>query len=224
MAAKKRIRKHDLKEDRFVTATFQLTTYVRERQNTFLAILAAVVVVAIVVAVVVSGRSRTQEEVGGLLAEANGFFQMGNYHEAINRCQSVLDQFGNTREASMAAFFLADSHFRLGEYQNAIENYHLYVDKYNSDPLLIASSLNGIAACHEQLDQFPEAGDYYLRAANDYPDLFSAPESLLNAGRCFTLSDNNEKAELAYRSIIDNYPSSRYLNDAKVALSELGGR
>ena len=47
MTAKKRIYKHDLKEDHFVTATFQFTSYVREHQNLFISILAVVVIVAI---------------------------------------------------------------------------------------------------------------------------------------------------------------------------------
>jgi TolA-binding protein len=223
MSAKKRIRKHDLKEDRFVTATFQLTTYVRERQNTFLAILAAVVVAVIIVAVVTSSRSRTQEAVGQLLGEAHTLYQMGNYQEAIQRCQSVLDQFGKTQQADMAAFLLADSYLKLGDYEKSIEFYQLYVDKYHGDQLLTASSLTGIAVCHEQLNRYAQAAEFYQRAATRYPDYFAAPEALLNAGRCYVLAGQDDKARVAYQDLIEKYPESRYLNDAKVAAAELGG-
>lgn len=223
MAAKRRIRKHELKEDRFVTATFQLTSYVREHQNTFIAVLAGVVILAIAIAVVTASRSRTQETVGRLLAETNALYQVGKYQEAIQRCQTVLDQFGGTRQAGVAAFFLGDSQFKLGEYQKAMEAFRLYVDKYHQDPMLTASSLTGIAACHEQMDQFSEAGEFYQLAATKYPDYYAAPEALLNAGRCFAQAGETEKARTAYEQLIENYPDNRHYSEAKMAAAELRG-
>ena len=215
------MRKHDLKEDRFVTATFQLTTYVRERQNTFLAILAALVVAVIIVAVVASSRTRTQQAVGQLSSEAHSLYQMGNYQEAIQRFQSVLDQYGRTQQADMAAFLLADSYFKLGDYEKSIESYQLYVDKYHRDQLLTASSLTGIAVCHEQLNRYAQAGDFYQQAARGYPNLFLAPESLLNAGRCYVLAGQDNDAIAAFQDLIEKYPKSRYVDDARVAMIEL---
>ncbi len=221
MAAKKRIRKHDLKEDHFVTATFQLTSYIRERQNTFLAILGGVVVVAILVMVVSSSRSRTQEEVTRLLGTANIHYQTGNLQEAIQQYQTILDQYGRSQGAAMAAFFLAESYFRQGEYEQALDAYRTYVDRYHHDELMTATSLTGIAACYEDMGQFADAGDSYSRAVLEYPEFFAAPDALLNAGRCFTTSGDVEKAIQAYQKLIDHYPHSPHAKDATMYLSEL---
>lgn len=222
MAAKKRIRKHDLKEDRFVTATFQFTSFVRERQNTFLTVLAGLVILIIVTAVYTSSRSRTQETAARIMGEVNILYQEANYQGAVQQCQIMLDQYGKTREAGKATIFLADSYLKLGEYQKALETYQLYIDKYHQDEVLTASSFTGIAACHEQLGQFLQAAEFYWKAAEKFPDFFGAPEALMNSGRCFAAAGEINKAKGAYTKLIDNYPESRYFNDAKMAAAEIG--
>lgn len=220
MVAKRRVRKHDLKEDRFVTTAFRVTSLVREKQSTFLTVLAALVVLIIVIVLITSGRSRTHEEAARLLGEANMLYQMANYRETIQQCQMVLDQHGKTREAGLAAFFLADSHYRLGDYQQALEAFHLYVDKYHHDPLLMASSLTGLAACYEQLGQFADAAEFYMRSAEEYPDYYAAPEALMNAGRCFLTAGDFDAAIDAY-SLLKKFPDVPYFNQAKMMVAEV---
>jgi len=85
----------------------------------------------------------------------------------------------------------------------------------------MASSLTGIAACHEQLGQFAEAGEFYLKAAVKFPEFFSAPEALMNAGRCFAATGAVEKAKAAYYKLIEEFPESRYFDEAKMSAAEL---
>ena len=224
MVAKKRMRKHDLKEDRFVTTTFRVTSFVRENQNTFLSILAALVVLVIVIVVVTSSRSRSHEGAARLMGQANMLYQAGHYHEAIQQCQSVLDQHGNTQEAGQAAFFLADSYLKLGDYQNALESFTLYVDKYHQDRFLMALSLTAIAACYEQLGHFANAGDFYMKSAREYPEFFGTPESLMNAGRCFSNAGDLDAAIDSYTHVVEDFSKSRYADDSKMLIAELKTR
>jgi len=221
MVAKRRIRKHDLKEDRFVTTTFRLTSVVRENQNTFLTILAALVVLVIVIVVVTSSRSRSHEGAARLLGQANMLYQAGHFHEAIQQCQSVLDQHGNTQEAGQAAFFLADSYLKLGDYQNALDAFTLYVNRYHQDRLLMASSLTAIASCYEQLGQFSSAGEFYMKSAREYPEFFGTPESLMNAGRCFAHAGDLDAAIDSYTRVVEDFSESSYFTDAKMLIAEL---
>jgi TolA-binding protein len=221
MAAKKRIRKHDLKEDHFVTATFQLTTFVREHQNTFLAIAAGIVVVAIIIAVVSSSRSRTQETASRLLGEVEMMFQQGAFAQLIDRSQMLIDQYSGTQQAGTAVFLVAESHLKLGQYDQAIESYQLYIDKHHRDETMTASSYTGIASCHEELGRFEQAGEYYLQCAQKYPQYYGTPEALMNAGRSFATSGDLVKAKEAYQTLLDRYPDNRFFQPATMALSEL---
>lgn len=223
MAAKKRIRKHDLKEDRFVTTTFQLTSFVREHQNSFLTALAALVVLVIVVLVYNSSRSRTQETAMRLAGEANIAYQRANFGEAMQRYQALIDQHGGTQEASMATFFLGDIYLKMDDYQKAIESFQIYIDKNRRDELMTTSALTGIAACYEQLDQYAQAGEFYMKSVEEFPDFFAAPEALMNAGRSYSSAGEVDRAKEAYQKLIDNYPESRYHDEAKMAAAEMTG-
>jgi tetratricopeptide (TPR) repeat protein len=222
MAAKKRIYKHDLKEDHFVTATFQLTSYIREHQNIFIGILAGVVIVAIIIAVSMSSRGRSEEQASRILGEATIFYQQGNWDGTIERCQTLIDQHGGSKHAANAVVFLADGHLKLEHYEDAINAYQLYLDKYNDDDFLVASSLTGIATCYEQLEQFSQAGDYYLQAAEDVPNFYGAAEALMNSARCYATAGEIDKAKASYEKVIADYEQTRYINLAKMALAELG--
>jgi TolA-binding protein len=221
MAAKKRIRKHDLKEDHFVTATFQLTTYIRERQNLFLAVAAVIVVVAIIIAVVTSSRSRTQQTAARILGEIEMMYQQGALNEVVERSQVLIDQYGGTSQAGTAVFYLADSHMKMGQFHEAIDGYQLYIDKHHRDETMTASSYTGMAVCYEFLDEFYQAGEHYFQAAQKFPRYYGSPEALLNAGRCFTTSGEFSKAKGSYQKLIDEYPESRLVSDATMALAEL---
>ncbi len=222
MAAKKRIRKHDLKEDHFVTAAFQLSSYVREHKNIFFIAIAGLVVLVIALTMFTSSRSHKQESAARIVGEVSILYQQGDYQATIQQCQALLDQFSNTQQASIAVILLADSYFKLGQYQDAISAFNTYVEKYHSDKLFEACSLTGIAACYEYLNQFTDAGEFYMRAAKEFPEFYGAPESLLNAGRCFYAAGDNDRAREAYSSLTSNYPDSRYSKDAIVATEELG--
>jgi tetratricopeptide (TPR) repeat protein len=222
MVAKKRIRKHDLKEDHFVTAAFQLSSYVREHKNIFFIAIAGLVVLVIALTMFTSSRSHKQESAARIVGEVSILYQQGDYQATIQQCQALLDQFSNTKQASIAVILLADSHFKMGQYQDAISAYNIYIEKYHRDKLFEASSLTGIAACHEYLDQFADAGEFYMRAAEEFPEFYGAPESLLNAGRCFFAAGDNDRAREAYSNLTSSYPDSRYAKDAIVASAELG--
>jgi TolA-binding protein len=221
MSPKKRMRKHDLKEDHFVTATLQFTTYIREHQNIFLTAAAGIVVVAILVTVISSSHKHSQETADRLLGEAEILYGQGSLAQTVDQCDMILEQYGSSAEAGMAAFYKADSQLKLQRYQEAIESFQLYIDKYHRDKTLAAASYTGIAACHEQLEEFAPAGDNYLSAAEKYPGYYGAAEALLGAGRCYAAAGEKEKAREAYQLLIDSYAQSRQASVAKMALATL---
>jgi len=216
-----RISKHDLKEDHFVTGTLQFTTWIREHQNTVLAGVAIVVVVVILATVISTSRSRSQETASRLLGQVELLYSQRQYDQAIMQAQMLTDQYGGSQQAGRAVFYMAESHVQLGHYEEAIESYRIYVEDYHADATLTAASYTGMAACHEQLEEFSQAGEWYLKTARETPQYYGVPEALMNAGRCFSLAGLNEMAMESYRLLIDDYPQSRFLPEARMELATL---
>ena len=216
-----RIRKHDLKEDHFVTGTLQFTTWVREHQNTVLAGVAVVVVVAILATVISTSRSRSRETAVRLLGQVELLYSRGQLEQAIQQAQMLTDQYSGSREAGRAVFYMADSRIKLERYDEAVISYQTYIEDYHADKTLTAASYTGMATCYEQMEDFSQAGQWYLRTAKEIPEYYGAPEALMNAGRCFTLTGESEMAMEAYRLLIEKYPESRLLPEAKMELATL---
>jgi tetratricopeptide (TPR) repeat protein len=216
-----RISKHDLKEDHFVTGTLRITTWVREHQNTVLAGVAVVVVIAILATVISTSRRRSQETAAQMLGQVELLYSQGQLEQAIEQAQMLTDQFGGSQAAGRAVFYMADSRAKLERYDEAVVAYQTYIDEYHADKTLTAASYTGLAACYEQLEEFSQAGGWYLRTAEETPRYYGVPEALMNAGRCFSLSGEKEMAVEAYRTLIEKYPESRLLSEAKMELATL---
>jgi len=221
MAKKRRISKHDLKEDHFVTGTLQFTTWVREHQNMVLAGVAVAAVIAILATVISTSRNRSRETAARLLGQVELLYNQGQFEQVIEQAQMLTDQYGGSQEAGRAVFYMADSRIKLERYDEAVVSYQTYIEDYHADKTLTAASYTGLAACYEQMEDFSQAGQWYLRTAQEMPDFYGAPEALMNAGRCFSLSGENQMAVEAYRLLIDKYPESRLLPEAKMELATL---
>jgi tetratricopeptide (TPR) repeat protein len=221
MMAKKRIRKHDLKEDQFVTTTLRFTTWVREHQNTVLAGAAIIVVIVILAAVISTSRSRAQQTAARLLGEVEILYGQGRFEQVIEQAQMLLDQYGGRQEAGRAIFYMAESNMRLERYEEAIVAYEIYIKEYHRDKTLTAASHTGIAACYEYLEDFSQAGQWYYQTTQKMPDYYGTQEALMNAGRCYTKAGQIDMAKESYQTLIDNYPESRFLSQAKMELAAL---
>jgi len=221
MAKKRRISKHDLKEDHFVTGTLQFTAWVREHQNTVLAGVAIVVVVAILATVISTSRGRSREASDSLLGQVEMLYMQGQYDRAIEQAQMLVDQYGGTQEAGLAVFYMADSRMKLERYDEALVAYQMYIKDHHRDETVTAASYTGSAACYEQLEDFSQAGQWYFQTAQKAPHYYGSPEALMNAGRCFTRAGEIERAKESYRLLIENYPESRLLSEAQMELATL---
>jgi tetratricopeptide (TPR) repeat protein len=221
MAKKRRIRKHELKEDQFVTTTLRFTTWAREHQNTVLMGAAVIVVVVILAAVISTSRSRSRETADRLLGQVELLYNQGQFDSVIDQAQMLTDQYGGSQEAGLAVFYMADSRMKLERYDEAIAAFEIYIDHYHRDKTLTAASYTGMAACYEQLDDFSKAGQWYLQTAQKMPQYYGAPEALMNAGRCFSTAGEDDKAKEAYRLLIEKYPESRFLSEARMELATL---
>jgi TolA-binding protein len=83
--------------------------------------------------------------------------------------------------------------------------------------------MTGIGACLENLGRFEEAAEHYRQAAEKYSDLFSAPYALLDAGRNYLSAGKKDKARSVFEKIIEAYPKSGAVEEAKLRFHALAG-
>jgi len=148
--------KKSLKEDQLVTATFRLTEWAQEHFNQV--IIGVVALVALVAVLVFASNSResnarqAEREIGAALL----LYQQGDFGAAGTTFQQIVDRHKG-KQAAAARFFKAECDLRLGNYQQAVDEFDTYLEKRADYPLFESAAAIGKALAWEGLHNYPEA-------------------------------------------------------------------
>jgi len=216
---KKRITRQQIKEDKLITFTTKVTDYYRRNSRNVIAGAGILVVLIVVVFFYFNSHAQAENEATYDLTMAKIEIGQRNYDAAAQKLTVIIDTYGGTKTAGDALFFLGNVRLSTQEWESAITEFQQYLDKYGKDHMLTAGAIAGIGFAYEQEQKFPEAAEYYMKAATNYPHEFNAPQYLLDAGRCYGLGGNPVKAREAFQSIIDQYPESTQIQKAKDELN-----
>jgi TolA-binding protein len=175
----------------------------------FVVIGAAIVVLAVVGIVYYSGsRTAKVEEAKTQFAQAMSSYRNQATQPAILDLTRIVEDYGNTPQASRACFLLGDLHYRNRNYEEAVRYFEMCLDRYKKDGMMRAAALGGIAACLEEQSQFAAAGDKFREAYDELPDGPLADDHLASAVRCYLEADDMAQAEAALDIIEDRFADS----------------
>ena len=149
------------------------------------------------------------EEAKGQMAYAEEYFRAGDYEVAMNGngnelgFAEIIDLYGAKAGAS-AYFYAGVCELHLGNWESAIN----YLKKYNGkDAILKARATACIGDAYVALEDYAQALDYFVKAAEVADNLYAA-DYLLKAGAVAEKLGENEKALGFYETIKSKYPQS----------------
>lgn len=217
-------RRHELREDKVVTLYARLLGLVEQNRSVVLA--AGAVVVIVVVAVVGFTMLMAQRNQTAIdrMSEAVRAWETGDYRTALDGTgtwlglTAIIDDFGSTDSGNLARYYAADAHFRLGEYDQALELFQAF-DK--GADYLGASALAGEAAILETRGEHGEAGDLYRRAATIFVSDVTSPMYLMKAGRAYEEAGDPGAARRVYEQVRDDFATSQEARDIEFYLARV---
>jgi tetratricopeptide (TPR) repeat protein len=133
----------------------------------------------------------------------------------------IMDEFGATKSANLAAYYTGISYMRLGQFEEAID----YLNDFDSDDQLIAPvALGAKGDCYMELGKYDKAYSCFKDAA-DFENEFTTPIHLQKAGIALEAQGKQAKAVEIYTIIKDKYSSSseareieKYIERAKATM------
>jgi outer membrane protein assembly factor BamD (BamD/ComL family) len=215
-----RITKKEIKEDKFVTFTFKLNEWIRAHLNQVLMVGGGVILVGVIVFFIFSSKSKREKNAADLLGKAGMELQTGDLGTAMSDLQKVVNQYGSTESAKRATFLLASAYYYAKDYAQAQSFFEKSLDSYKDNPSMSASAQAGIADCYLQKGNYSLAGDNYVKAVSMDPKGFLSSQYLLEAANAYLKADQNDKAKEMLNRLIQEYPDSREVYQAKMQLSE----
>ena len=222
LKARKKITHKELKQDKLVTTYFKARSWFDNPENRKKVGIGAGIVVILVIAffLYTSNRKAKNEEAETKLSSVLVLYQQGKYNEAINGdaaagiagLNEITSNYGGTEAGQTAKFFLANCLYNLKDYDNALKNYD---DYSGSNDIIKASCISGIGAIYEAKGDLKKAAEYYEKAAGVNKELVTNQENLFYAVRVYTQLGDKENANRVYKNLKEDYPKSKYVNDAK---------
>ena len=176
-----RLRKHEMKEDSFVTFAFRAQEYIQTHQRLLAGVLGALVLVVAGVWFYTSSSRRSQSEGETLLSQAFARVQQNDMVGASALYQQVQAEHSGTAAAREAVFYLANLQFVQEDWANAIATYESYLSHYSSfDPGRNVAARAAIGDAYQALHDDEQALKSYDQAlaitGSDYlrSDIFVA--------------------------------------------------
>ena len=180
--------------------------------------LAIVVAAGIGVWLYVATQANKEQRASSELARASGAVAAGNFALAETDLSRVVQQYGGTDAGKQAALLLSEALYGQGKYQQGIDALQPHADR--APDYLRTAFRSQIAAGYEELGNFAEAAQAYLRAAESAR--FDADRSILraDAARAFTLAGNATAAREIWEAEASD-ETSPVREEARVRLGEM---
>jgi len=219
---KHRVRKEDLKEDRFQQATERVAEfYYRDKQKFW-------VIVGVVIAVVVGGivllqnRGKGENQEAQLrFTEALGIYTQGEMQQAEEAFRSVASQFGRDWAGVRAHYYLGQIYYSGQRFDDARKEFEIFLKGGANDPVLGPGASLGVADCDIELGNYLRAAERYQRVYRSYPDSPLAFDAMMSAGRAFRLGGRLDLAAQAYEELLATDPAGDQAENLKLQLAHV---
>jgi tetratricopeptide (TPR) repeat protein len=126
----------------------------------------------------------------------------------------VLNDYPRSKAAIKSAYFIGNSLYENGNYEEAIEYFQMGYS-IKSRYLTSILCLQGEASCYEQLGDYGKAIEIYEAIIKDFNDQYIVPTILYNLGQVHEKKNEPEKANERYSQIISDYQWSGWRNFAE---------
>jgi len=222
LTPKKKLTKREIKQDKLVTTWFKFNDWLSQNTRE---LFIGVGVVAVVVGLVFLFnwmKARDEQNAAEKFAQARTEHNKKNYLGAIPVLEKLVSEYGGTKSAGLATIYLANAYLQTKDYLNAEKHYKRYLDDGDGDPILEVSAAFGVAATYEARNEFAKAAKIYEDAANEHEDSYRAPQLLMSAARNYKEGGQIEGARRNLQKLIDKYPKSSLVEEAKLFMAETG--
>jgi predicted negative regulator of RcsB-dependent stress response len=166
-------------------------------------------------------KPQQEEEAAESLFMAERYFSQDSMNKALNGdginlgLLDVADEYSGTKAGNQASYYAGRALLSQGKYEEALDHLE-YADM--SDEFMAAQIIALRGDCYSELEQYEEAGDAYMKAANERENSLTTPYALQKAALAYEAAEEYGDALDALQRIKEDYSDSRYVEklDARI--------
>ena len=133
------------------------------------------------------------------------------YKNVLERYNEVITKYPGTSSGKLAILYKGNIHLRLGEFDEAIKAYEIYLEKAGKERLYRAFAMEGLGYSYEGKKDFEKARNAYQKVIES-GESFQSANAYLGLGRCYEKLGKTKEALEHYRNFIKVSPQSQMTN------------
>jgi TolA-binding protein len=152
-----------------------------------------------------------ETEAQGQMFMAQQYFEKDSLNKAINGdgnfkgFKYIVEEYGITKSANLAHYYLGISYLRTGKFNEAIAE----LKEFETDDEILGPVATGaIGDSYMEMDKKEEAAEHYLKAAKMSANKFTAPIYLMKAGMAYEEQNKFDNAIKVYEQVKLDFPES----------------
>jgi outer membrane protein assembly factor BamD (BamD/ComL family) len=196
------------------------TPWYRDRQWQLAAGIAALVVAGLVAWLLLSSSRRKEEFAARSLSQARAAAEAGNLPLASSELQKLIQAYQGTGAAKEAVITLNQVRMVNGQSELAAVGLREFLATKPA-PEYAAPAYGLLGSALENARKWSDAGDAYVSGSRASELEYLKARYLVEAGRAYREAGMLDKAEAAYRDVIQKYPKTTSMTEAQVRLAEL---
>jgi tetratricopeptide (TPR) repeat protein len=222
----KHLSKEELQSDALLSFYGQALLYYNQNKSKVITIASSIAVVIALGITYVFVSSSNEEKAQMLLYQAEQYLAASDWERALNGdastgtvgFASIVANYGSTDAGNLAAYFAAVSSMNLGNNEDAL----MYIRKHDAPNDVIGLGATTLHASIEaNAGNFKEAGNLYLKASKMAESDTNSPQQLLLAAIHFMAGNLTSEALEAVNQIIEEYPDSPQVLEARKISAQL---
>ena len=206
-------------EDQFAQIEETLTRteqFIEENQKSLITIVGAIVGIVALFSVYQNFYiAPMEEEAQAEMYMAELYFQKDSFNLALNGdgqylgFLDVADDYSSTNVGQLANYYAGLCYLNTADFDNAIE----YLRDFSSDDIVLSSlALGCIGDAYMELGDVEAALDSYASAVSNSSNNFTAPRYMMKQALIHDANGDSDKALNLYKSIKNDYKTSREAN------------
>ena len=243
----KSIERHKLKENDFAHTVARTREMVDQRRNEVIVIVVAVIAVAVVIGGYLAWRTSRDGKAQTLLASALAVSEAPVYtppppapgspppvqppgtfrtererlDAALPRLQAAADAYPDSEAGITARFHLAATLADLGRFAEAEQRYQEVVQKAGSKSLYRQTARLGVGEAQLAQGKGDAAIATFKELSTDANSALPVDGVLMQLGRAALVAGKSDEATRAFTRVVDEFPQSLYVSEAREKLAGL---
>lgn len=209
---KKAPKKKAVKDDDVKSAAFQALDVIKEKQKGIIIGVSVVAAIAILFIVISLYSTSRYKKARAIQVDANSYYYGMSEAEASEeqRLKKAIDLYRQSlaiRETPLALFYLGNTYFKLGDFDNAINEYNRFINEFSGNELILPLVYQKLISAYFRTDE----NDRAIEAINTLSSLNNGifrDTALILEARYYDRTGDDDKALARYREIVDTFQTS----------------